>query len=140
MQKEETSQGSEATSVRDKALGLFTYLKGLCELRMTQVCTVESYDQVFWLSDIPHDKLCQCVAWSINDIQQASQDQILDVWIEIRKPKLKSPPELRMMSSRGSAKNSCMTHLCLNRSSLPRFRQRYWEVIPRIPIQSCSNH
>lgn len=83
-----------SVQIRDRAICLFTYLKELCALRTTQVRTVASYDQVFWFSDLPRDKLCQCIAWSINDVQQISRDQISDVWIEVHKPKLKSPPEL----------------------------------------------
>lgn len=66
----------DSPEVRDRAIRLFTYLKELCALRATQVRTVASYDQVFWLNDLPRDKLCQCIAWNINDVQQVNRDQI----------------------------------------------------------------
>ena len=79
---------------RDRAIRLFTYLKELCALRSTQVRNVTTYDQVFWFDDLPHDKLCQCIAWCGEDSRQDGKDRNPDLWIEVRKPQLRSPPEL----------------------------------------------
>lgn len=78
----------------DKAVRLFTYLKELCALRTTQVRNVSDYDQVFWLSDLPHHKLCRCALWHLADPTAQIPEQHADSWIEIHKPVIKSPPEL----------------------------------------------
>lgn len=82
------------TPERDKAIRLFTYLKDLCALRTTQVRNVKAFDQVFWLTDLPHHKLCRSGIWRLTDPSSSTTDQHVDAWIEIRKPALKSPPEL----------------------------------------------
>ncbi|MDH4080944.1 MAG: AAA domain-containing protein [Nitrospira sp.] len=90
----ETSKALEMTPERDKAVRLFTYLRDLCALRTTQVRNVKSFDQVFWLNDLPHHKLCRSRIWCLTDSAASTPDQNADVWIEIRKPAIKSPPEL----------------------------------------------
>jgi hypothetical protein len=79
---------------RDRAIRLFTYLKELCALRSTQVRDVASYDQLFWLCDLPRHKLCRCSLWSLVDPPSPGAEHHSDPWIEIRKPSLRSPPEL----------------------------------------------
>lgn len=91
-------QNNDTTLVesrRFKAVQLLTYLKELCALRTTQVRNVESYDQVFWLSQLPRNKkLCRSNLWRLIDPPGADSDQRVDPWIEVKKPSLKSPPEL----------------------------------------------
>lgn len=94
MDRPEPNEVAEMSPERDKAIRLFTYLKDLCALRTTQVRNVTTYDQVFWLSDLPRHKLCRCVVWRLIDPAPPAYDQHSDTWIEIRKPALKSPPEL----------------------------------------------
>lgn len=90
----DTNKVTEMSPARDKAIRLFTYLKELCALRTTQVRNVANYDQVFWLSDLPRHKLCRCTIWRLTDPSSPTSEQHADSWIEIRKPVLKSPPEL----------------------------------------------
>ncbi len=93
----DTSESNEVSGMspeRDKAIRLFTYLKDLCALRTTQVRNVTTYDQVFWLRDLPRHKLCRCAIWHLTDPSSPTSDQHADSWIEIRKPVIKSPPEL----------------------------------------------
>ena len=94
MDMTESKDAAEVTQERDKALRLFTYLKELCALRTTQVRNVESYDQVFWLCELPRHKLCRSTIWRLTDPPSPGSEQHTDPWIEIRKPSLKSPPEL----------------------------------------------
>lgn len=89
-----TDERFEMSPERDKAIRLFTYLKELCALRTTQVRNVATYDQVFWLSDLPRHKLCRCTFWRLTDPTIPTSEQHADSWIEIRKPVIKSPPEL----------------------------------------------
>ncbi|MEI6788752.1 MAG: hypothetical protein WCL49_09770 [bacterium] len=60
----------------------------------TQVRDVSSYDQVFWLNDLPRHKLCRSMVWHLVDQANLISEKQADQWIEIRKPSLKSPPEL----------------------------------------------
>jgi hypothetical protein len=94
MDRSESNDGAEMSLERDKAIRLFTYLKDICALRTTQVRNVTTYDQVFWLSDLPRHKLCRCIVWRLIDPSPLTSDQHSDLWIEVRKPALKSPPEL----------------------------------------------
>lgn len=94
MDRTELNEVAEISPERDKAIRLFTYLKDLCSLRTTQVRNVATYDQVFWLSDLPRHKLCRCTIWHLTDPSSPTSEQHSDLWIEIRKPVLKSPPEL----------------------------------------------
>jgi len=88
------SQDNELSPDRDKAVRLFTYLKDLCALRTTQVRDVATYDQVFWFRDLPRHKLCRCAVWHLTDALQPGPEQHSDMWMEVHKPTLKSPPEL----------------------------------------------
>ena len=90
----EPNEVAEISPERDKAIRLFTYLKELCALDTTQVRTVATYDHVFWLADVPRHKLCRCIIWHLTDPPPPKSDQRSDLWIEVRKPALKSPPEL----------------------------------------------
>lgn len=88
------SQHNKLSLDRDKAIRLFTYLKDLCALRTPQVRNVETFDQVFWFRDLPRNKLCRCTVWRLTDPLTPTSEQPHDPWIEVRKPTLKSLPEL----------------------------------------------
>lgn len=94
MGRTESNEIAEISSERDKAIRLFTYLMDLCALRTTQVRNVATYDQVFWLSDLPRHRLCRSAMWRLTDPSSPTSEQHAYPWIEIRKPGLKSPPEL----------------------------------------------
>ena len=82
------------TTTRDKAIQLFTYLKELSKLRTTHTKDVAKYDEVLWFSDIPREKICHCVAWELWTPKDAEREERVDVWVEVHKPTLKSPPEV----------------------------------------------
>jgi len=82
----------EMSTTRDKAIQLFTYLKELSKLRTTHIKDVAKYDDVLWFSDIPKEKNCHCVAWQLWDQMDDEREERVDVWIEVHKPNLKSPP------------------------------------------------
>jgi very-short-patch-repair endonuclease len=94
MSRTAPGEASEMSPERDKAIRLFTYLKEICVLRTSQVRSVSAYDKVFWLSDLPRHKLCRSMVWRLIDPPSSVSDQHSDAWIEVRKPVLKSPPEL----------------------------------------------
>ena len=94
MNRVDDSQRNGLSPDRDKAIRLFTYLKDLCALRTTQVRDIATYDQAFWFRDLPRHKLCRCAVWHLTDPLPPTSEQPHDPWIEVRKPTLKSPPEL----------------------------------------------
>ena len=57
--------GTETSSdtIRDNAVGLFRYLRGLAELRQN-VRDVTSYELTFWFSELPSEKECYTPAWN----------------------------------------------------------------------------
>ncbi|MFH1699802.1 MAG: AAA domain-containing protein [Candidatus Zixiibacteriota bacterium] len=81
-------------SVSDKAIRLFTYLKELSKLRTTHTKDVAKYDEVLWFSDIPKEKHCHCIAWDLWSQTEDEKERAKDIWIEVHKPNLKSPPEV----------------------------------------------
>ena len=80
---------SDDKLVRDRAIRLFTYLRELTELNTKTIRTSDQYEKVLWFSEIPREMGCRCIAW------EAVNEENSDVWIEIRKPRLKGPPEVQ---------------------------------------------
>ena len=78
-------------SEREDAVALYTFLKEFAQLRTRTIRDVERYEQVIWVSDIPRERGCDCIAWH-RDMPQVSEDSD-EVWLEIRKPRLTKPPE-----------------------------------------------
>jgi len=74
--------------LRDRANRLFTYLLELTKLRTKAIRTLQQYEQVLWLKDIPQEPECHCIAWESTENEKQSE-----VWVEIHKPKLKPPPK-----------------------------------------------
>ena len=75
-------------SERERAVALYTFLKEFAQLRTRTVRDVDAYDQVIWVSDIPQQPGCDCIAWH-RDVDDVSDK----LWLEIRRPRLKRPPE-----------------------------------------------
>lgn len=75
--------------VRDRAIRLFTFLRELTELRTKTIRTSDQYKKVLLFNDIPREPGCRRIAWgSVEDVKQS------EVWLEIKKPRLKAPPEV----------------------------------------------
>jgi len=72
---------------RDRSIRLFTYLKELSELKTKVVRSIEQYEDVLWLSDIPHERGCFCAAWQTTDEEEP------ELWVRVKKPVLKVPPK-----------------------------------------------
>ncbi len=83
-----------SSATTEKAVKLFTYLRELCALRASHVRDVSQYDEVFWFGDIPREDLCQCIAWKIGASLDESIEEHSDIWVEVHKPALKTPPEV----------------------------------------------
>jgi hypothetical protein len=57
-------------------------------LRTKVIRSIEEYENVIWLGEVPREPGCYCAAWGTGPAPEQN-----GVWIEIRKPKLMSPPE-----------------------------------------------
>ena len=121
MKSQTTVQPEEAT--REKAIRLFTYLRELVQMRSKVVASLEEYEQVLWLDDIPREPECYCAAWS------DSQEEQTDIWLQIDKPPLKQPPEVpakvRPWIDRDQFNDSSLT--------LPELRQ---QITERLAVES----
>jgi hypothetical protein len=76
--------------VEAKALGLFKFLRDFSELRTRTIRSLDSYDDVLWLSDIPRVSGCHVAAWFRGQDDDESQ---LEAWVEMRKPQMPRFPE-----------------------------------------------
>ncbi len=75
--------------LRDRAIRLFTFLREITELRSKTTRTCDQYEKVLWFDEIPREPGCYCIARRMNQDQEES-----DVWVEIKKPRLKPPPKI----------------------------------------------
>ena len=73
---------------RENAVALYTFLKEFAQLRTRNVHDIDNYDQVIWVSDIPREPGCDCIAW-----HRDADGESDEIWLEIRKPRLTRPPE-----------------------------------------------
>jgi len=81
-------EDSDSSVIRDRAIRLFQYLRELSEMRTKTIRTLDQYEDVMWLSDIPQAAGCHCVAWHHSATGNA------DIWVEITKPVLLPPPSV----------------------------------------------
>ncbi len=80
------SEGTGVTELQQRAINLFTFLREVVALRSKIVRSLDNYEQVVWLADIPREPECHCVAWN----PAAESDS--QTWLEVRKPRLHPPP------------------------------------------------
>jgi hypothetical protein len=80
-------QPRELDPKTDKASRLFRFLKELVELRGRAVRTLDRYDSVLWLHEVPQHPLCRRIDWSAG-----TQEETSEVWLEVEKPTLTVPP------------------------------------------------
>ena len=81
---------SKPDPIREKAIRLFKYLGELAALRARSVRDVNSYESVFWFSELPCEKECYTPAW---DGGEATDEEN---WLRIDKPlrpTLPPPPD-----------------------------------------------
>src|SRR5260221_79107 len=77
--------------IRRDAIRLYTFLKEFTELRTQTVRSLDVYDEVLWLADIPREPECYSAAW-----ERGNREETPETWLEIRKPKVPrvpAPPE-----------------------------------------------
>jgi len=74
-------------SVRDRAIRLFTFLRELAEIRTKAIRTIDQYESVLWLGEIPREEGCYCAAWDLGGERE------IDAWVQIKRPRLPAPPD-----------------------------------------------
>ncbi len=79
--------GVRESEIRKRALSLFTFLRELAALGTKTVRDLKEYETVVWFSEIPREEECYCIAWA----EQPEPDE--ETWVEIKKPRLKPPPD-----------------------------------------------
>jgi len=77
------------SQIQNRAIGLFTFLRELTELRTKAIRTIDQYEKVLWFTQIPNEQGCYCRAFDSGDNEEQS-----GVWVEIKKPYLKPFPEI----------------------------------------------
>ncbi len=82
-------QNSQKT-VKDRAIGLFQFLKEIVQIRSVVTRDLSEFIDVLWLHELPQQDGCYCAGWP----QHQNADD--NVWVEIKKqslPKIPQPPE-----------------------------------------------
>jgi hypothetical protein len=75
----------EARSLdRKRAVALFSYLKELARLRNRISRSLDQYEEVVWLNDVPKEPNCFSAAW------EAAEEP--DTWVQVTKPRFRSYP------------------------------------------------
>ena len=80
---------NDDSRIREQAIGLFTFLDALTELRSSPVRTLAQYEKVLWFHEIPRELGCHCIAWGTSVDEDAPE-----VWMEVNKPRLRPPPRV----------------------------------------------
>jgi very-short-patch-repair endonuclease len=80
---------SDDQPFHERAIGLFTFLHALTELRSKTVRTLAQYEKVLWFHEIPREPGCHCIAWGTSPDEDTSE-----VWLEVKKPRLRPPPRV----------------------------------------------
>ena len=81
---------------RERAIALYTFLKEFSQLRTKTIRQISSYErdgQVIWVSEIPREPGCDCIAWRRDAPDADGTDASDEVWLELRRPDLTPPPE-----------------------------------------------
>src|SRR6267142_89853 len=86
MENPGSSQSFPGDVMRDRSIRLFTFLRELTELRTKAIRTIDQYENVLWLNDIPRDPHCFCAGWNLGTEQEP------DVWVQLQKPRMVDPP------------------------------------------------
>ena len=79
----------QESELRKRAVNLFTFLRELVSLRTTVVRNCASYDRMLWISEVPTEDECECIAF-----KAPKEDEADDWWLKVKKPVFADPPEL----------------------------------------------
>ena len=75
-----TWSANDDSRIREQAIGLFTFLNALTELRSKTVRTLAQYEKILWFHEIPRELGCHCIAWGTR-----ADEDVPEVWVEVKK-------------------------------------------------------
>jgi len=84
--KESTNMDAETRQA--ESVNLLKYVREYAKLKQKTVASLDSYDDVFWLADIPRQPECHFAAWD----DGTDEDLKSDNWITVQRPDLPAPP------------------------------------------------
>lgn len=73
--------------LRGRAQNLFSFLMELTQLRLRTIRSIDQYEDVLWLHEIPKESGCDCFIWRGDEPQKTSVELL-----RITKPKFQNPP------------------------------------------------
>ena len=77
--------GQETMKISEKAVRLIDYLLRLATLRSKLIRSVDDYEKVLWLSNIPREQGCFTQAWG------RDEEYELDIWLEVKNRREPAP-------------------------------------------------
>ncbi|MCA8941489.1 MAG: AAA family ATPase, partial [Planctomycetes bacterium] len=80
-------------TLRERCVSLFRFLRDVTTLRSTCQRSVDEYEAVLWLDDVPEEPECDSIANRPPVGDEDELDPRDQVWLEIDKPALRPPPE-----------------------------------------------
>lgn len=86
------SESKNPSSVVDRSVRLFQFLREFASTRVTVVRDLGDYDEVLWLSDLPREIGWTSACWNLSEEERASLDE--EVWVRAVKPKIIPPPAM----------------------------------------------
>lgn len=78
-------------TLRARCTSLFRFLRDVTTLRSTCHRSVDEYDRVLWLADVPDEPECDSIATRSPTTDDAEEPD--ELWLAIDKPALRPPPE-----------------------------------------------
>lgn len=80
-----SNEASGPDDVRERSIRLFTFLKAFTTLRTKVTRSLDKYEEVIWLDDLPRIPGFFCVVHS-------GSDRDSELWIQLKKPRAPKPP------------------------------------------------
>ena len=80
-----SNEASGPDDVRERSIRLFTFLKAFTSLRTKVTRSLDKYEEVIWLDDLPRIPGFFCVVHS-------GSDRDSELWIQLKKPRAPKPP------------------------------------------------
>ena len=62
--------GKQLSSIVDRSVRLFHFLRELVSARLASVRDLAEYEDVLWLSEIPHEAGWFCSCWNVDPVER----------------------------------------------------------------------
>lgn len=81
----------QSSPIVDRSVRLFQFLRELISAKLAAVRDIAEYEDVIWLSEIPHESGWFCSCWNVATTEREQIGE--DIWLRAVKPKIKPPPK-----------------------------------------------